>query len=1337
MPKIRTRFMVKLLAAALAAVLALSSGTSALALSPSKPETTKEIKFTDDGFEAMVRKALKKTSGAVTETDLEKLYADVHDMEIQKLLFNSGLDMFTYNRLLYIIGGQIVRNASEIKTAKESAAKSGDLAELSLADTVYFTDMQLIFVETAEIDGLEPLLELEELVYLHLSDCNVPEDQTAALEKAGVTVMESGGEGFVKFTSPEFENMVRVALEKESGGITEEELQSLCILENDMKILMIAFGRIISEANYDSAMSELENEVIDLFFASTGAEDLDELDEMFGDTDERELQKMLVSMLPELDLTDIGLFGDIQGLALTYNVVTDFSPLLEAPSLTVVALDHMQCGDLSPALSLPNLEYFYGQYLYMTEDGLELKPEGSESLTEIILVDTDITDFSGLGCFPNLTNINLSQNRITDIKTLSWLYELENLSSIELDNTFLPWAYVEYLDNTLLETLGNWPIQYYTLFAEFADEAFLARVREALEIPEGDIDADFLDALFAEDDFIEEVMDDENWLYCYNLMLFMGEIVRNGDEFDAALEVFMEDGAGLDEDELLTVPFNTENLAYIPYLSGAIILAAEIDDITPLINMSNIEMLYFEASVVPDLGKLFDMKWLSTLTVISCQLTGDLWAASSPEDSWIDTITISGCGLTDVTPLQNLPYLYRLNISYNDISDITPLLNMTGLEYLDVTGNPISEADMEKLRKALPDTEIVAGDGVGFASGVNMVVFDNEDFEQMVLDALGMDEGPVSIEDLASLYVDMSIINEVMDSPGPGFAEDDKVLLIIAGKIITKIDEFYDVLEWMSELTSDYEEFSEVLSVIPAINLDGVGMFDDMDTLCVMFSNIEDISPIKDISGLSGLLLAYDGIKDFSPAFEISSLKTVFAGEIYEDDGKTVTKIFPKNVKCTDLEYLTLHNMGIDDISALGVMTKLIALELDYNNISDLTPLAGMKNLRSVNLGNNRVSDITPLLKLTDLENLYIEYNRISDDDLELLEEKLPNTYISSFGQTSPEEHTVGDVSFDIPFSAMVKEALGTDDIEIDKLDELYCDTEDDLFWEIIDYQEMTGEDISHMLVIIGDVIVRNSEDFIAASAKLEDIDYELVEIDLNNLLAFEDLDFLFMYGCSALNADVLQGHENLAAVNISYGKVSDATALFSVPNIRYLLMENIVVTYDAPRHTPEESSLEWLYCNLVEGLESLPHFDKLTNLWYLGMLNCGVMDVKQLKSLTQLEYLVLNGNSVADIKPLTGMKDLVFLSMSNNIVTDFTPLSELDSLITLLLDYSLITSLDFLEGMNQLQELSLYSNKISDISPLLKLDNLTYLDLEENSVSEEDYNKLVEHFPDCSIWWY
>ena len=113
---------------------------------------------------------------------------------------------------------------------------------------------------------------------------------------------------------------------------------------------------------------------------------------------------------------------------------------------------------------------------------------------------------------------------------------------------------------------------------------------------------------------------------------------------------------------------------------------------------------------------------------------------------------------------------------------------------------------------------------------------------------------------------------------------------------------------------------------------------------------IEDITPLRSLTKLRGLVLLGNQVFDLSP---LESL--------------------------TSLVYLNCAHNPINDLSVLSNLIHLEELDLKGCQISDVTPLAELKNLKTLILSSNLITDVSPLANLTQLERLEIQENPTSD----------------------------------------------------------------------------------------------------------------------------------------------------------------------------------------------------------------------------------------------------------------------------------------------------------------------------------------------------------------------
>ena len=104
----------------------------------------------------------------------------------------------------------------------------------------------------------------------------------------------------------------------------------------------------------------------------------------------------------------------------------------------------------------------------------------------------------------------------------------------------------------------------------------------------------------------------------------------------------------------------------------------------------------------------------------------------------------------------------------------------------------------------------------------------------------------------------------------------------------------------------------------------------------------------------------------------------------------------------TKLKVLILADNRLTDISQITCFPDLEYLELFLNDISDVTPITELKKLRDFNIFHNPLYENHKVLrKMTWLERLWIGGCRLSPQDVKDLQKALPNTEISTIGQSS------------------------------------------------------------------------------------------------------------------------------------------------------------------------------------------------------------------------------------------------------------------------------------------------------------------------------------------------
>ena len=87
----------------------------------------------------------------------------------------------------------------------------------------------------------------------------------------------------------------------------------------------------------------------------------------------------------------------------------------------------------------------------------------------------------------------------------------------------------------------------------------------------------------------------------------------------------------------------------------------------------------------------------------------------------------------------------------------------------------------------------------------------------------------------------------------------------------------------------------------------------------------------------------------------------------------TFKEYIKNNPADLDITSLDLSSKDLDDIHGIEVFTKLVQLNMPYNNIVDINPLYKLVNLERLNISDNSIINLDVIIKLDKLTHLSIE----------------------------------------------------------------------------------------------------------------------------------------------------------------------------------------------------------------------------------------------------------------------------------------------------------------------------------------------------------------------------
>lgn len=149
----------------------------------------------------------------------------------------------------------------------------------------------------------------------------------------------------------------------------------------------------------------------------------------------------------------------------------------------------------------------------------------------------------------------------------------------------------------------------------------------------------------------------------------------------------------------------------------------------------------------------------------------------------------------------------------------------------------------------------------------------------------------------------------------------------------------------------------------------------NLNILKLSLTKSSNINGLKYLNNLEKLEL--NGVDLFD-----SNIETIFVNENLKELS-LINCIFDLSdlpfERLKNLQYLTLSNGDITDISPLGKFDNLSFLSLENNKITDISILSNLKELSYLNLSNNKIKNINSLSNLNKLNSLFLKDNQITD----------------------------------------------------------------------------------------------------------------------------------------------------------------------------------------------------------------------------------------------------------------------------------------------------------------------------------------------------------------------
>lgn len=379
----------------------------------------------------------------------------------------------------------------------------------------------------------------------------------------------------------------------------------------------------------------------------------------------------------------------------------------------------------------------------------------------------------------------------------------------------------------------------------------------------------------------------------------------------------------------------------------------------------------------------------------------------------MESLSISDCGVSDLSFLSGLRKLTMLQVSDNAVRDLSPLSGLTGLKNLYIDNNPIaslaplkelknlrtlsmkgisvSQEELDALKEALPNCKIYAD--AQKDEGPKEVTLGGKTFST---DVTELNLGNLRLEDISALASCTKL--KKLD------LRDNKITDLSP---LVELQE----LEWLCIWNNEVEDINPLLSLQKLRYLDADGNKISDLTVLQYLPELEELwlghneeitsfEPLRALTKLTRLGLEQTGLDDGGldcllgmeklkelnvkgnedlSAAKFEELEKALPDCVIDHDELRSTIRLGESEYPSDAEEIIVNNQDLRDLSPLKSFGKLRVLNLMSDQITDLTPLRGLTTLEELYLSNNSISDLSPLSGCTNLKKLYISGNDITD----------------------------------------------------------------------------------------------------------------------------------------------------------------------------------------------------------------------------------------------------------------------------------------------------------------------------------------------------------------------
>lgn len=377
-------------------------------------------------------------------------------------------------------------------------------------------------------------------------------------------------------------------------------------------------------------------------------------------------------------------------------------------------------------------------------------------------------------------------------------------------------------------------------------------------------------------------------------------------------------------------------------------------------------------------------------------------------------------------------------------------------------------------------------------------------------------------------------------------------------------------------------------------SLKGIEKYTNLKSINILENSIEDISPLFEIKGLTGIIINKNKITSIQGINKLNKLTNI---NIIENN---ITAGLDELAELKNLYSLNLKNCNLDDkcMEYISKLELLSVLDISNNNIKDLSAIESNKNLYQLNASYNPIEKIGKSASVNYVDFSNCNLQKIDEVvNLEnVLDLNLSNNKISDISKISKLNKLKNiNISYN-------KDIKGIENIRLD-------DNDDEYYGRVIlSIKGCNLSDISSLKNVAGIKILDISENPIKNFDPLLEIK-ELVSLNINDIDVGE-------------NIEVISKLTNLYSLSARNCNLGDISKLSLIKNLT-----SLDVSYN----------------------ENIKNFDNIKSIYSLIITNCKLGDISNIKNLKELVVLNISNNNIKNLPNVSYFQEGVTISAYGN----------------------------------------------------------------------------------------